>query len=123
MERTQTNPVRGFTLIELLVSLAVGMIVIGAAVQLFSQGMAATFVVSQRAEMQQDVRAASGLLVKDIGLAGAGMPAGTSVDDEHGVRRRGRGTTGTRAGPHRLRERARLSLDRSARPLFGHDPY
>jgi prepilin-type N-terminal cleavage/methylation domain-containing protein len=79
MERTQTNPVRGFTLIELLVSLAVGMIVIGAAVQLFSQGMAATFVVSQRAEMQQDVRAASGLLVKDIGLAGAGMPAGVSL--------------------------------------------
>jgi prepilin-type N-terminal cleavage/methylation domain-containing protein len=77
MGRTYTN--RGFTLIELLVSLAVGMIVIGAAVQLFSQGMAATFVVSQRAEMQQDARAASNLLLKDIGLAGAGMPTGQSV--------------------------------------------
>jgi hypothetical protein len=53
--------------------------VIGTAVQLFSRGMAATFVVSQRAEMQQDIRAASGLLLKDIGLAGAGMPAGQTV--------------------------------------------
>jgi prepilin-type N-terminal cleavage/methylation domain-containing protein len=79
MERTKTNSGRGFTLIELLVSLAVGMIVVGAAVQLFSQGMAATFVVSQRAEMQQDIRAASGLLLKDIALAGAGMPSGGTV--------------------------------------------
>ena len=79
MRGTQTNSGRGFTLIELLVSLAVGMIVVGTAVQLFSQGMAATFVVSQRAEMQQDERAASGLLLKDIGLAGAGMPSGQAV--------------------------------------------
>src|SRR4029077_15144108 len=77
MERTHTN--RGFTLIELVVSMAVGLIVVGAAVQLFSQGMAATFVVSQRAEMQQDLRAASNLLLKDISLAGAGMPPGQSV--------------------------------------------
>jgi prepilin-type N-terminal cleavage/methylation domain-containing protein len=79
MGRTQTNSGRGFTLIELLVSLAVGMIVLGAALQLFSQGMAATFVVSQRAEMQQDIRAASGLLLKDIALAGSGMPSGQTV--------------------------------------------
>lgn len=79
MRRTQTNSGSGFTLIELLVSLAVGMIVVGAAVQLFSQGMAATFVVSQRAEMQQDLRAASNLLLKDISLAGAGMPQGQGV--------------------------------------------
>jgi len=76
---TQTNSGRGFTLIELLVSLALGMLVIGTAVKLFSQGMAATFVVSQRAEMQQDLRSASNLLLKDISLAGAGMPAGQTV--------------------------------------------
>jgi prepilin-type N-terminal cleavage/methylation domain-containing protein len=74
MSRTSTNSSRGFTLIELLVSLAVGTLVVGAAVQLFSQGMNATFVVSQRAEMQQDLRASSNLLLKDISLAGAGLP-------------------------------------------------
>ena len=57
MDRTSANSSSGFSLIELLVALAVGMLVVGAAVKLFSQGMAATFVVSQRAEMQQDLRA------------------------------------------------------------------
>jgi type II secretory pathway pseudopilin PulG len=79
MGRMSTKSGRGFSLIELLLSLAIGMIVIGTAVQLFSRGLNATFVVSQRAEMQQDIRAASNLLLKDIGLAGAGMPAGQAV--------------------------------------------
>ena len=79
MGRTSTNSSRGFTLIELLVSLALGMLVVGTAVKLFSQGLDATFVVSQRAEMQQDLRAASNLLLKDISLAGAGMPPGQGV--------------------------------------------
>jgi prepilin-type N-terminal cleavage/methylation domain-containing protein len=79
MRRTSTNSSRGFTLVELMVSLALGMLVVGTAVKLFSQGLAATFVVSQRAEMQQDLRAASNLLVKDISLAGAGMPPGQGV--------------------------------------------
>ncbi len=79
MERMSTHSGRGFTLIELMVSLALGMLVVGTAVQLFSQGLDATFVVSQRAEMQQDLRAASNLLLKDISLAGAGMPPGQGV--------------------------------------------
>jgi len=79
MGRTSANSSRGFSLIELLVALAVGSLVVGAAVQLFSQGMAATFVVSQRAQMQQDLRASSDLLLKDISLAGAGLPSGTSI--------------------------------------------
>jgi prepilin-type N-terminal cleavage/methylation domain-containing protein len=79
MGRMSTNSGRGFTLIELMVSLAVGMLVVGSAVQLFSLGLDATFVVSQRAEMQQDLRATSNLLLKDISLAGAGMPPGIAV--------------------------------------------
>jgi hypothetical protein len=79
MVSMSTKSGRGFSLIELLISLGLGMLVIGTAVQLFSRGMAATFVVSQRAEMQQDIRAASGLLLKDLSLAGAGMPAGQIV--------------------------------------------
>jgi hypothetical protein len=62
-----------------MISLALGMIVVGAAAKVFSQGMNATFVVSQRAEMQQDLRATNDLLTKDISLAGAGLPAGTGI--------------------------------------------
>jgi len=79
MSRTSANSSRGFTLIELLVSLAVGTLVVGAAVKLFTQGMNATFVVSQRAQMQQDLRASSDLLLKDISLAGAGLPSATGI--------------------------------------------
>jgi prepilin-type N-terminal cleavage/methylation domain-containing protein len=79
MGRISANSSRGFSLIELLMALVVGMLVVGAAVKLFSQGLAATFVVSQRAEMQQDLRASSDLLLKDIGLAGAGLPSASGL--------------------------------------------
>jgi prepilin-type N-terminal cleavage/methylation domain-containing protein len=70
---------RGFTLMELLISMAVGITVIGAAVSLFSSSMDATWIENQQAEMQQDLRAASDLLVKDITLAGEGLPIETGV--------------------------------------------
>jgi hypothetical protein len=49
---------------------------VAAAVQLYTQSLNATFRVSQRAEMQQDVRAAENILIRDISLAGAGLPPG-----------------------------------------------
>ena len=64
----------GFTLMELVLSLGLGVLVIGASVEIFSQGLDATFLVSQRAQIQQDIRAVQNMLVKDISLAGAGMP-------------------------------------------------
>jgi len=79
MARRTENSSSGFSLIELLVALAVGTIVVGAAVKLFTQGMNATFVVSQRAEMQQDLRATSDILFKDLSLAGAGLPSATGI--------------------------------------------
>src|SRR5689334_15338469 len=73
MKRPATST-RGFTLMEMMVSLALGAVVLGVAVQLFSQGVNATWVISQRAEMQQDLRAATDFLQKDISLAGSGPP-------------------------------------------------
>ncbi len=67
---------RGFSMLEMLISLTIGLVLIGAAVKIFSQGLNTTFVVTQRAEMQQDARAASNLLIKDISMAGAGLPSG-----------------------------------------------
>jgi len=72
MEQTGSRT-RGFTFIELMVSMALGMIVVGAAVKLYSQGVDATWVISQRAEMQQDLRATENLMLRDISLAGAGL--------------------------------------------------
>jgi prepilin-type N-terminal cleavage/methylation domain-containing protein len=79
MKPTSKSLLRGFTFIELMVSVALGLLVVAAAVKLFSQGVDATWVVSQRAEMQQDLRAVENMLVKDISLAGAGLPSGQGV--------------------------------------------
>jgi hypothetical protein len=72
---------------EMLVAMALGLIVLGAAVQLYTQGVNATWSVSQRAEMQQDFRAAADMLTRDLSLAGSGLgnsvqialPAGTGT--------------------------------------------
>jgi|ERR1035438_6943090 prepilin-type N-terminal cleavage/methylation domain-containing protein len=78
--KTMTMPIeksqRGFTLLEFMVASAIGLIVIMAMTQLFRMGMNATITVTQRAETQQNMRAAIELMTKDISLAGAGLPSG-----------------------------------------------
>ncbi len=67
---------RGFTLLELLVASMIGLTVILIMTSLFKVGMDATFRVTQRAETQQNLRAAIELMTKDISLAGGGLPSG-----------------------------------------------
>jgi prepilin-type N-terminal cleavage/methylation domain-containing protein len=67
---------RGFTLLELMVSMAVGLIVMASIAGLFKTGMDSAILVTQRAETQQNMRAAIDLMVKDISMAGAGLPSG-----------------------------------------------
>ncbi len=74
---TTRNP--GFSLLEMMIAMALGMLVMAAAVKLFSQGLGATWTVSQRAEMQQDFRAAVNMLTKDISLAGASMGSNVQI--------------------------------------------
>lgn len=69
----------GFSLLEMTVSLALGAIVLGAAVQIYIQGVQATWATTQRAELQGDFRAASNVLTKDLGLAAAGLSPGTAI--------------------------------------------
>ena len=76
MNRETRQNGQGFTLIELLISMALGLLVLGATVRLFKSGVDASVLVSQRAEMQQNARAAINLLTKDISMAGAGLPSG-----------------------------------------------
>ncbi|MBZ5666289.1 MAG: prepilin-type N-terminal cleavage/methylation domain-containing protein [Acidobacteriia bacterium] len=79
MSDHSTRRERGFSLLEMTVAMALGTLVLGAAVQLYSQGVAATWTVSQRAEMQQDFRAASNMITKDLSLAGAGLPNAAAI--------------------------------------------
>jgi prepilin-type N-terminal cleavage/methylation domain-containing protein len=76
MRTASTNSSHGFTLIEMMIALGVGLLVLGASVELFTKSVNATWIVSQKSELQQDARAASSLLIKDISLAGAGLPTG-----------------------------------------------
>src|SRR5882762_9008676 len=69
----------GFSLLEMAIAMALGTIVLGAAVQLYSQGVAATWTVTQRAELQQDFRAASNMLTRDLSMAGAGLSNGAAI--------------------------------------------
>jgi prepilin-type N-terminal cleavage/methylation domain-containing protein len=79
MSGCSTKRESGFSLLEMVVSMALGLIVLGAAVQVYVQGVSATWTVTQRAEMQQDFRAASNILTKDLSLAGAGLGNGAAI--------------------------------------------
>jgi len=69
----------GFSLLEMTISMALGTVVLGAAVHMYTQGVTATATVSQRAELQQDFRAASNMLTNDLGLAGSGLGTGAAI--------------------------------------------
>jgi len=62
----------GFTLIEVMIAMALGLIVLAAAVTLFRQGMDASYMVTQRAEMQQNARGSVNLIAHDVSLAAQG---------------------------------------------------
>src|SRR5208337_1827693 len=79
MSDPSTKRARGFSLMEMTIAMGLGTLVLGAALQLYVQGVGATWTVSQRAELQQDFRAASDMLTKDLSLAGSGLGNGTQV--------------------------------------------
>src|ERR1700683_3008199 len=66
------NSSRGFTLMELMISAAIGAVLIVTAADLFSRAMKASWITSQKSELQQDFRAASNIMQRDISMAGAG---------------------------------------------------
>ncbi len=76
MNDTHKQRTTGFSLLELLVAMSLGLLMLGAATQLFKSAMTTTSLVSNRTEMQQNVRAALDLVSKDVSMAGAGLPTG-----------------------------------------------
>lgn len=76
MNLSRTKSSHGFTLIELLVAMSLGLLVVSAGVVMFKKGMDVTSVTAQRSQMQLDLRAAEDMMVRDISLAGGGLPNG-----------------------------------------------
>src|SRR5271169_5543627 len=79
MSDHSTKRESGFSLLEMTIAMALGSIVLAAAVQIYIQGVQATFTTTQRAELQQDFRAASNILTQDLSLAGAGLGDGAAI--------------------------------------------
>lgn len=71
MRRTLKSSL-GFSLLELTIAAAIGAVVVVTAADLMARAMKASWITSQKAELQQDFRAASNLLQRDISMAGAG---------------------------------------------------
>lgn len=71
----------GFTLIELLVAMAVTLVVMGAVVGLLTSGQNAFRREPEIIDMQQNLRSAMDLIMRDVGAAGTGIPtdAGMAV--------------------------------------------
>lgn len=67
---------QGFTLVEFMIAAFIGLILMATATSLFRIAMNTIFVVTQRAETQQNMRAGVELITKDISMAGAGLPTG-----------------------------------------------
>ena len=76
MRLQRQKPDHGFTLLEAMISMAIGLTVMAAMASLFKTAMNSTMLVTQRAETQQNMRAAVELMVKDLSMAGAGLPSG-----------------------------------------------
>ncbi len=71
-----TKSQRGFTLVEVLIAAFIGLILMAATTSILRQASNAIFTVTERAETQQNMRAAIELMTKDLSLAGAGLPTG-----------------------------------------------
>jgi prepilin-type N-terminal cleavage/methylation domain-containing protein len=76
MNTRLTKSQHGFSLLELLIASFIGLILMAAMTSMFRVAMNAIFTVTQRAETQQNMRAAIELMTKDISMAGAGLPSG-----------------------------------------------
>ncbi len=71
----RANKDRGFSLAEVMISSALGMVVLGAAIDAFIAHHAQFRGQQAKAELQQDLRGGAALLARELRLAGGGMPS------------------------------------------------
>jgi prepilin-type N-terminal cleavage/methylation domain-containing protein len=76
---------RGFTLIELLIGSAIMLVVIVAALSVYSRSNQISADQQQYSEIQNDVRSAMYLTMRDLRMAGVGLPDGFRMYAYEGV--------------------------------------
>ncbi len=78
------NNERGFTIIELVVGLAISLILLGVAVKIFLVQQRSYSVQEQLSEMQQNIRSAMDMIVRETKMAGYD-PTGTAFSSSSGI--------------------------------------
>ena len=76
MKSTKNRKLAGFTLIELMIAMAVTMILLYAAVVAFRDASQTNQVVTQSADMSDNLRVGLNLIQQDLQQAGSGIPTG-----------------------------------------------
>jgi len=76
MEPMKKRKIAGFTLIEMMVAIAVTMILLYAAVVAFRDASQSNQVVTQAADMTDNLRSALSMIQTDLQQAGSGLPQG-----------------------------------------------
>ncbi|MGE3844385.1 MAG: PilW family protein, partial [Vicinamibacterales bacterium] len=71
---TKSRRQSGFTLLELLVSMVIVLVVTGGALTAFSEALKANDTINQKLQMNDQMRIALDLLVRDLIQTGQGLP-------------------------------------------------
>ena len=77
--RRRANRQRGFTLIELLLAMAITTIILGATMLAMSDAIKATESAQQITDLNNGLRTAMDLMVRDLLQVGQGLPGGRSI--------------------------------------------
>src|SRR4029453_14709707 len=70
---------RGFTLIELLITMAITTVILGATMMAMNNATNATQSATQLADLNNGLRTAMDLMVRDMLQVGQGLPSGRSI--------------------------------------------
>ena len=82
--RSRLRSQRGFTLIELLMAMAITTIVLGATMVAMTDAMKATETATQVSDLNNGLRTAMDLMVRDLLQVGQGLPGGRAINLPNG---------------------------------------
>jgi len=81
---TRRSDERGFTLIEIMVTLAITLIIMAGTMRAVSDAMRASEVAQGTTSMNQGLRTALDIMVRDMLQIGQGLPSGRTIDIPNG---------------------------------------
>lgn len=76
MKAKQKNGFLGFTLIEMMIAMSVTLVILYAAILAFRDAQQTNQVISQSADMTENLRSGLNMIVQDVQQAGTGIPTG-----------------------------------------------